>query len=143
MNNLPPFITKYFWGDNLNELNWETHKEYIVRTILEKGNLEAVRWVLKSTDKETLKKIINKKMDPKSQHFWKLYLSTEGYNLKYLLEKLKNKYSNTDYNLVHILKSLIYFEDAEKQPMPRMHKKVEWEEVKSKITKEVKNFKLE
>jgi len=75
MNNLPLFITKYFWGDDLSELSWETHKEYIVKTILEKGDLEAVKWILKNTDKDTLKKIIDQKMDPKSQNFWKFYLS--------------------------------------------------------------------
>ena len=74
--------------------------------------------------------------------FIDLYFLLEEYDLAFLFEKLKNKYSNTDYTLVHILKSLIYFEDAEKQPMPRMHKKVEWEKVKIKITKEVKEFKF-
>ena len=75
MVKLPTFITKYFWGDDLNELNWNSHKEYIIKTILEKGNLEAVKWLLKNTGMETLKKIANKKMDPISQNFWKLYLS--------------------------------------------------------------------
>lgn len=75
MSKLPSFVTKYFWGDNLDELNWGNHKEYIIKTILEKGDLEAVKWMINKTDQETLKKTLEKKIDSKSRHFWKIYLS--------------------------------------------------------------------
>jgi len=74
--------------------------------------------------------------------FIDLYFLLEKYPLPLLFEKLKDKYPKTDYNLPHILKSLVYFEDADKQPPPRMHKKVTWEEVKKRLKREVKNFKI-
>ncbi len=37
----------------------------------------------------------------------------------------------------HLLKLLVYFEDAENQPMPTMLQNVSWEDVKKKIVFEV------
>ena len=59
-----------------------------------------------------------------------------------LFNKLKDKYPKTDYNETHILKSLVYFADADKQPEPRMHKEVSWEEIKKEIISKVKNLKI-
>jgi hypothetical protein len=54
----------------------------------------------------------------------------ESLTLKTLLELFKKKYSGTNYNLLHIKKGLIYFADAEREPMPVMQKKTSWREVK-------------
>lgn len=76
MNKLPKYISRYFWGDNLKELNWEDHKDYITKTILEKGDLPATKWLMAKTDKNYLKKITKEKnLDPKSKNFWNFYLS--------------------------------------------------------------------
>lgn len=76
MTALPNSVKKYFWGDDLNELNWENHKDYISKTILEKGNFTAIRWLLKNTQKSYLLKINKERVkDSKSKNFWKHYLS--------------------------------------------------------------------
>lgn len=76
MNKLPKQITKYFWGDNLKELNWKDHKDYITKTILEKGDSSAVKWLETKTNKNYLKKIAkSEKLDSKSKKFWNFYLS--------------------------------------------------------------------
>ena len=73
---LPKYVTKYFWGDNLNELNWQNHQQYITQTILEKGDREAAEWLLQTTNKSALKQQLNSlKLNPKSANFWKIYLS--------------------------------------------------------------------
>jgi predicted nucleotidyltransferase component of viral defense system len=72
--------------------------------------------------------------------FVDLFFLLERYSLGELFEFVNRKYSEANYNPVHILKSLTYFEDANNQPMPRMHKKVEWETVKREIVERVKRF---
>jgi hypothetical protein len=72
--------------------------------------------------------------------FVDLYFLLDIYSLPELLEKAKSKYSAVDYNQAHILKSLVYFEDAEVQPMPRMIKDVNWDVIKSRMITEVKNI---
>lgn len=40
-----------------------------------------------------------------------------------------------------VLRSLAYFDDADEEPSPKMHKNVDWNDIKEKITSEVqKNF---
>ncbi|MBI5306740.1 hypothetical protein HZB04_04140, partial [Candidatus Wolfebacteria bacterium] len=40
-------------------------------------------------------------------------------------------------NLTHILKSLVFFEDAENDPAPELNFKASWKEVKSFFIREV------
>jgi len=42
--------------------------------------------------------------------------------------------------MIHILKSLIYFDDAEKDPLPRMIKPISWDEVKEFFIKEIRDI---
>ncbi|MBU1127344.1 MAG: hypothetical protein ABIH88_02375 [Patescibacteria group bacterium] len=73
---LPKFVCKYFWGDDLKDLSWNKHKKYIIQTILEKGDSDAVSWLLSITDKKDLKSILpSLKLSPKSSNFWSLCLS--------------------------------------------------------------------
>lgn len=69
--------------------------------------------------------------------FIDLYFLLEKYNLSELIIFFEQKYSDIKFNKMHIFKSLIYFDDAEDEPMPIMIKEVKWEEVKNKIIEEV------
>lgn len=67
-----------------------------------------------------------------------MYVLLQKYSLPDLLEKMKEKYQNSDFNIPHILKSLVYFADAEGQAMPRLHTEIEWEIVKTRMIEVVK-----
>ena len=75
MLKLPRFITKFFWGDDSKELSLSKHKKYISQTLLEKGNLRSIKWLLKKQSKKLLKKTLSPKMNKKSRNFWEIYLS--------------------------------------------------------------------
>lgn len=60
--------------------------------------------------------------------------------LKELLKLFRKKYENVDYSILHILKSLVYFADAEKDEIPQMIERVEWEAVKNFFVREVKKL---
>jgi len=62
--------------------------------------------------------------------FIDLYVVSKQYGLSHLLDLFKSKYAQAQYSIVHILKSLVYFEDAEKDPMPDMLAAISWEQVK-------------
>lgn len=74
--------------------------------------------------------------------FVDLYFLLKKHSLKTLFKKMAEKYRRVEHNQTFILKSLVYFIDAEKQPMPRMHVKIAWSEVKKEIIKKVKAFEL-
>lgn len=74
--------------------------------------------------------------------FVDVYLLLKRYSLQELFEKMKEKYQGIDYSQTAIFKSLVYFDDAQKQPMPKLHTALTWEEVKTGITEKVKSFKF-
>lgn len=73
---LPPHITKYFWGDNISELDLQKNKTYIIQTILDKGDQNAIKWLFSTIDPRTIKDMLPSiRLDKKSAHFWNTYLS--------------------------------------------------------------------
>ena len=69
--------------------------------------------------------------------FIDLYTVARKFGLADLLRLFDQKYADTHYNRVHILKSLTYFDDAESDPMPDMANQVTWEMVKEFFLNEV------
>lgn len=57
-----------------------------------------------------------------------------------ILKLYDKKFKLLRQNKFHILKSLSYFEDAEKDEMPKMIEEVEWREVKKFFTEEAKRI---
>lgn len=66
--------------------------------------------------------------------FVDIYFLLNKYTLEEMLALYKQKYSNGSSFLV--LKSLIYFEDAEQQEMPVMLMPIDWKEIKQTITEQ-------
>jgi hypothetical protein len=60
--------------------------------------------------------------------------------LEEVLKLYDKKFRVLKQNKVHILKSLIYFEDAEKEETPKMLEEVDWNKVKNFFKKEVINL---
>lgn len=71
--------------------------------------------------------------------FIDLYFLLEKFSLPELFEGYEAKYGKTVSNNYHLLKSLTYFGDAEKQPSPKMIVKVSWDEVKRSIIQSARN----
>lgn len=62
------------------------------------------------------------------------------YPLRELLQLFEKKYRQANYSAVHLLKSLTYFDDAEKEPMPNLLAAVNWNEVKAFFVGEAKRL---
>jgi hypothetical protein len=62
--------------------------------------------------------------------FVDLYVASERCGLPTILDLFARKYAKTGYNKLHIPKSLTYFADAEKDPMPHMLVPLDWHDVK-------------
>ncbi|MFZ5366185.1 MAG: nucleotidyl transferase AbiEii/AbiGii toxin family protein [Patescibacteria group bacterium] len=58
------------------------------------------------------------------------FLIKEKYQIEEILKFYNKKYQKLSENIYSIIKSLKYFEDAEESEMPRMIKKISWEEIK-------------
>jgi len=68
------------------------------------------------------------------------FICQEGLSLSKILSFYNHKYGTLTSNIVHIQKSLVYFVDAEASIMPKMLKKVNWENVKEYFELQVKKL---
>ena len=66
--------------------------------------------------------------------FIDLYFVLKKIPFEKLLQLFERKYKGIEINKLHILKSLSYFADARKEPMPLMIKKIEWQEIEKYFT---------
>jgi hypothetical protein len=72
--------------------------------------------------------------------FVDLYVILQKYELNKLINDFEEKYKGADYQKVHILKSLIFFDDADEEPELDYIKNIKWEAVKTSIENKVKNY---
>ena len=72
--------------------------------------------------------------------FVDLYFILQKIALNEAFNFYDKKYQKLSSNSVHIKKSLVYFEDAEKDPTPKMIIPVSWGKIKTFFKKEVKNI---
>jgi hypothetical protein len=78
-----------------------------------------------------LMKLIAASQRGAKKDFIDLYvIAQNAFSLASLIERLPEKFPDTSINYYHIVKSLIYFDDAEQEPMPRMLQAVDWTMVK-------------
>jgi hypothetical protein len=75
--------------------------------------------------------------------FVDLYFILKAFNmnLKEFYGFFQEKYGEGNFNHIHLLKSLIYFEDADKDPELNMLVHYSWEEVKDFFFNQLKGFK--
>ncbi len=73
--------------------------------------------------------------------FIDLFFLLKSYSLKEILGFYGEKFKQSDYEY-SLLRSLLYFKDAEKDPMPRMIQSVKWDQVKNTISTRVRDLKL-
>lgn len=73
--------------------------------------------------------------------FIDLYYLLKIISLENMFELYERKFGIRDYQYM-LLKSLIYFDDAEDDPMPLVFEDISWEYIKNYIKNRVKQFKL-
>lgn len=75
--------------------------------------------------------------------FVDLYFILKKFNLslKEFFKYFEEKYGKENYNIYHLLKSLVYFEDAENEPELNMLVQFSWENVKNFFAEQIKGFK--
>ena len=70
--------------------------------------------------------------------FVDLFFLLQTFNIKEIIEFYQVKYF--DANLFTVMLSLVYFDDAEKEDMPKMLIPTAWKDVKTRITAEIKTL---
>lgn len=69
-----------------------------------------------------------------------IYLQKENKTIPELFKLLTKKFKGMEYDYYHLFKSLVYFVEADQEPMPRMKEKVDWKKIKSYFVTEIKKL---
>jgi hypothetical protein len=69
--------------------------------------------------------------------FVDLHAAAQRSGLAEILRLFDGKYAEANYSKLHVLKSLTFFDDAERDPLPQMLVPLEWDEVKRFFRAEV------
>lgn len=83
---LPKFLKKYFWDVDFEEINFNDHKVYVLKRILEYGDEEAIRWMWKNFKIAEIKKTLCnfRGYSQKSANFWACILGVKKEKVKCL-----------------------------------------------------------
>jgi len=86
----PYFLKKYFWDINFNSLDLKKNELYIITRLLEYGDIEAIRWLLKTVKASKIKETIlrSRELSPKTVNFWTLFFNLD----KSKIQCLKKSY---------------------------------------------------
>jgi hypothetical protein len=74
-NMIPERIGKLFWDVDRNAVDLKRHRSYIIKRIMDYGNTEEVKWMLKTYSSEELIEVVKKGrgLSRKSAYFWAAY----------------------------------------------------------------------
>ena len=77
MTKLPDQYRKYFWDCEFEEITLEKYKIFITERLLNYGNENTTKWLLRRVDKSELKSVVNKSrnLDKKTKNYWQLILN--------------------------------------------------------------------
>ena len=83
---IPPSLYKFFWDVRAENVNPSVHPHYVINRLLDKGNMEAARWVLKNFSRETIIETLRTIRDfsPWNGVFWAAYLGISRKEVKCL-----------------------------------------------------------
>lgn len=77
----------------------------------------------------------------RKRDFFDLYYCANNIeSLEKIIKRLKVQYPSVAHNYHHILKALVYFEDAESDPDPEINFKADWQMVKDFFLREIKRI---
>ncbi|MEI6237926.1 MAG: nucleotidyl transferase AbiEii/AbiGii toxin family protein [bacterium] len=93
--------------------------------------------ILQPTDTAVMKVIAVSQRGRKRDFFDLFWCAKNIEPLESLIKRLKEQYPSVAHDYNHILKSLVYFEDAESDPEPEIYFKTSWKEVKDFFEEEI------
>jgi hypothetical protein len=96
--------------------------------------------ILKPSDIAVMKVIAISQRGKKRDFFDLYWLMQHGEILEITVQKLKNQYPSVAHNYHHILKSLVYFADADTDPAPDINFEASWKDVKNYFINQIPNI---
>jgi len=60
---VPEFLRAYFWDVEFEELQIKKNAFFVIKRVLDRGNLSDIRWLIKTYGKDEIKKVVMETRD--------------------------------------------------------------------------------
>ena len=75
---LPALLQPFFWDHDFARLDWESHRDFIIRRVLQAGSWDALVWLRGELGNGSLRRWIEEQhgggLSPRQLRFWELLL---------------------------------------------------------------------
>lgn len=94
---LPDSFKSYFWDVNFDSLNLKENKSFILKRLLDRGDTQALTWVLQNYDREDIGELLlsSRDISQKTANFWADFLKLD----RQKVPCLKKPYSRIPFGL--------------------------------------------
>lgn len=74
---IPERVKRLFWDVNKETVNKDLHCPYIIKRIMDYGNIEDVKWMLAAYSRQEIVGVLKKSrgLSRKSAYFWSIYFN--------------------------------------------------------------------
>jgi hypothetical protein len=75
MERIPPQVERLFWDVDKKSVDVRAHRFYIIKRIMDYGNLEGIRWMMQNYTAKEITEVVRKSrgISRKSAYFWSAY----------------------------------------------------------------------
>jgi hypothetical protein len=93
MPKIPDFVTQYLWDADLNQLDLEANKQFVIERILEYGDEPAVNWMQTHYKQDEITQVLktSKRISAKTGHFYALLYQLDQSTLRCLTQPYTQK----------------------------------------------------
>ncbi len=72
-------LEPFFWDVKFSGIRLDKHKDFIIERLLEEGNSEAIRWLLKNVSTKDIERVVchSRRLSRKTVCFWQNRLGIE------------------------------------------------------------------
>ena len=86
MDLIPENITRLFWDVDRDAVDSRSHRAYIIRRVMDYGNIEDVKWMLATYTTEEIVEVLRKSrgLSRKSAYFWSAHFNIPKEEVKCL-----------------------------------------------------------
>jgi len=76
VSGIPEEFQKYFWDVAFDDLSLEKYPKFIAERIMNYGDLNDIRWLLKVLDRDFIRSVIknSRNLNSKTHNYWQLML---------------------------------------------------------------------
>jgi hypothetical protein len=96
-DHLPSFTHRHFWDIDPTKLVVGEYPVYVMERLLEYGDLEAVRWLLRRFSPDELVNVLRhtRRVSPFSANFWAIYFDLDREEVRCLSKQFQSERSGT------------------------------------------------